>query len=86
MAAIVGITRKSELVWQVPQAAPVAIGMCRSGSASAENETVLPWHCEQSPVDGCAGSASAFAPPAAVGRVWKPLYCAPGVTTAGDIG
>ena len=33
-----------------------------------------------------AASAMLKVPPTARGRVWKPRYCAPGVSTEGDIG
>jgi len=44
------------------------------------------WHCEQSPVAGCAASATLKVPAAARGRVWKPVYCAPLVNVVGAIG
>jgi hypothetical protein len=47
---------------------------------------VLPWHCAQSPVVGCAASATEYVLAVARGRVWKPVYCAPGVSTLGEIG
>ena len=44
------------------------------------------WHCEQSPVLGCAASATLKVPAVAFGRVWKPVYCAPAVSVVGAIG
>ncbi len=32
------------------------------------------WHCEQSPVAGCALSTRLVADAALPGRVWKPMY------------
>ena len=57
-----------------------------AGLSCAEKKFVLPWHCEQSPVAGCAASATLNVPAAARGRVWKPVYCAPAVNVVGAIG
>ena len=86
MSARLGMTAKSLLLWQALQAALVAVGMWLAGLSTAVKASVLPWHCTQSPVAGCAASATLVALPAAVGRVWKPLYCAPTVMTAGEMG
>jgi len=44
------------------------------------------WHCEQSPLLGCAASATLYVLAAVTGRVWKPVYCAPLVSVLGAIG
>ena len=44
------------------------------------------WHCEQSPALGWAASATLKVPATDLGRVWKPVYCAPVVSTVGAIG
>jgi hypothetical protein len=44
------------------------------------------WHWLQSPLAGCEASATLKVPAAARGRVWKPVYCAPLVSTVGAIG
>jgi hypothetical protein len=49
---------------------------------------VLPWHCPQSPVAGCAASATLKVLAVMPGRVWKPMYCVlelP-VSAVGEIG
>ena len=47
---------------------------------------MLAWHCTQSPVAVCAASATPYVLAAATGRVWKPMYWAPAVSTVGVIG
>ena len=44
------------------------------------------WHCEQSPVLGCAASAMLKVLAVAFGRLWKPVYCAPAVMVVGAMG
>jgi hypothetical protein len=57
-----------------------------AGLSIAVNAVVLPWQAEQSRVLGCAASATLNVPAAARGRVWKPVYEAPGLRTDGEIG
>ena len=54
--------------------------------SSAVKKFVPLWHCEQSPAAGCAASATLKVPAAALGRVLKPVYCAPAVSVVGAIG
>ena len=75
--ASVGITEKSVLVWQDVHCALAAYGMWLAGLSWPLKKLVPLWHWLQSPVLGCEGSAMAVVPPAVVGRVWKPVYCAP---------
>ena len=56
------------------------------GLSIAVKAVVLLWHCEQSPVAGCAESATAKVLALDFGRVWKPLYCAPLTSVEGEIG
>jgi len=57
-----------------------------AGLSVALKKLVPLWHCEQSPVLGCATSATLNVPAADRGRVWNPVYCAPLLTTVGAIG
>ena len=57
-----------------------------AGLSTALNAVVLLWHREQSPEFGCAASATAKVLAVALGRVWKPLYCAPLTSVEGEIG
>ncbi len=59
-------------MWQAEHSALAAVGMWLAGLSMALKAVVLLWHCEQSPEFGCAASAMANVPPAALGRVWKP--------------
>ena len=68
-----GITEKSELVWHDVQVELAATGMWLLGFAAAVKLVVLPWQFEQSPLTGCAASVMLLPPPAALGRVWKPV-------------
>jgi hypothetical protein len=86
MLASVGITEKSLEVWQAEHAAVAEVGMWLAGLSVALKKFVPLWHCEQSPVPGCAASATLKVPAAARGRVWKPVYCAPLVSVVGAIG
>ena len=86
MLASVGITEKSLDVWQAAHCAPAAVGMWFAGLSVAVKKFVPLWHCEQSPVLGCAASATLNVPAAALGLVWKPVYCAPFVIVVGEIG
>ena len=45
-----------------------------AGLSTAVNAVVLLWQALQSPLPGCAGSATAYMPAALVGRVWNPVY------------
>jgi len=60
-------------VWHALHAAAAAYGMWFAGLSTAVNAVVLPWHCEQSPVLGCAASATLYVPAVALGLVWNPL-------------
>jgi hypothetical protein len=86
MLASVGITEKSVEVWQAVHCAVAEVGMWLAGVSSALKKLVLPWHCEQSPLAGCAASATLKVPAAARGRVWKPVNCAPPASVVGAIG
>jgi uncharacterized membrane protein YuzA (DUF378 family) len=86
MAASVGITEKSLVVWQALHCAAAAYGMWFAGLSCAVKKFVPLWHCEQSPLAGCAASAMLKVPPADRGRVWKPVYWAPGIRVVGAIG
>jgi hypothetical protein len=86
MFASVGITEKSALVWHAVHCAAAAYGMWFAGLSWPLKKFVPLWHWLQSPVAGCAASAMLKVPAAARGRVWKPVYCAPLVSTVGAIG
>ena len=86
MLASVGITAKSPVVWQAEHCAAAEVGMWLAGLSWAVKKLVLLWHCEQSPLAGWAASATLKLPAAARGRVWKPVYCPPPVSTVGAIG
>jgi hypothetical protein len=86
MFASVGITEKSVLVWHDVHCAVADVGMWLAGLSCAVKKFVPLWHCEQSPLLGWALSATLKVPAAARGLVWKPVYCAPFVSTAGAIG
>src|SRR6266850_5479825 len=86
MFANVGITAKSVAVWQAVHVAAAAVGMWLAGLSVALKKRVLLWQIEQSPVAGCAASATLKVPPAARGRVLKPVYCAPVTSVVGTIG
>ena len=72
-----GSPRSRPLVWQAVHCAAAAYGMWLAGLSWAVKKLVPLWHCEQSPLDGCAASATLKVPAAVRGRVWKPVYCAP---------
>ena len=57
-----------------------------AGLTWSEKKLVPEWHDEQSPVVGCAASATPKVLAAATGRVWKPVYWAPLVSVLGAIG
>ena len=57
-----------------------------AGLSAALKKVVPLWQIEQSPVAGCAASATLKVPAAARGRVLKPVYCAPAVSVVGEIG
>jgi len=84
--ASVGITAKSGLVWHEVHCAVAAYGMWLAGLSWPLKKLVPLWHCEQSPVAGWLASATLNVPAAALGRVWKPVYCAPLVLVVGAIG
>jgi hypothetical protein len=86
MLASVGITEKSLDVWHAAHCAVAAYGMWFAGLSCALKKFVPLWQVEQSPVLGCAASATLNVPAAARGRVWKPVYWAPLVSTVGAIG
>ncbi|MEO8310596.1 MAG: hypothetical protein ABI520_05440, partial [Caldimonas sp.] len=71
--------------WHVEHVVSV-VGMCPLGLIVPVKKFVPLWHCEQSPLLGCAASATLYVPAAARGRVWKPVYCAPVVRTVGAMG
>ena len=73
-------------MWHAEHCAVADVGMWFAGLSCAVKKLVPLWHCEQSPLDGCAASATLKVPAAARGRVWKPVYCAPLVSTVGAIG
>ena len=73
MSAMLGITAKSELLWQAPQVALAAVGIWLAGFDGAVKSLKLPWQFEQSPVAGCLASATKKVPGVACGLVWKPL-------------
>jgi hypothetical protein len=58
MFASVGITAKSLLVWHAAHCAVAAVGMWFDGLSWAVKKFVPLWHCEQSPLLGCAASAT----------------------------
>ena len=60
--------------------------MWLAGLSTALKKVVPLWHCEQSPVVGCAASATAKVLAVGLGRVWKPVYWAPAVSVVGEIG
>ena len=74
------------LVWHDEHCALAEYGMWLVGLSIAVKAVVLLWHCEQSPVAGCAESATAKVLALDFGRVWKPLYCAPLTSVEGEIG
>ena len=71
--------------WQVEQV-DSCVGMWPFGFAWPVKKFVPLWHCAQSPVLGCAASATLKVVAAAMGRVLKPVYCALGNTVFGEIG
>ena len=73
MSAIVGITEKSVLVWQLVQVALAEVGMWLAGFDGAVKSLKLAWQFEQSPVAGCLASATKKVPATVCGLVWKPL-------------
>ena len=73
-------------VWQALQAAVLDVGMWLAGLAWPTKKAVPLWQSAQSPVVGCAASAIAKVLAVVFGRVWKPVYCAPAVSTVGAIG
>ena len=86
MLASVGMAEKSLEVWQAVHCAVVAVGIWLAGLIVPEKKLVPVWHCEQSPVLGCAASATLKVLAADLGRLWKPVYCAPLFITVGAIG
>jgi hypothetical protein len=58
MFASVGIAEKSVPVWQFVHCAVAEVGMWFAGLIWPEKNVVPVWHCEQSPLDGCAASAT----------------------------
>jgi hypothetical protein len=86
MLVSVGSTEKSAEVWQAVHCAVAEVGMWFDGLSVALKKLVPLWHCAQSPVVGCAASATLKVPAAVRGRVWKPVYCAPAVSVVGAIG
>ncbi len=75
MSASDGITEKSGLLWQLEHCELAAVGMWFAGFVSPAKNAVPVWHCEQSPVVGCAPSAIVNGDVAVLpGRVWKPRY------------
>ena len=58
MLASVGMTEKSLDVWHAVHCTFGAVGMWFAGLSIALKNVVLPWHCEQSPLLGCAASAT----------------------------
>jgi hypothetical protein len=74
MLARVGSTEKSVDVWQAVHCAFAAVGMWFAGLSCALKKFVPLWHCAQSPLLGCAASATLKVPAALRGRVWKPVY------------
>jgi hypothetical protein len=86
MLASVGITAKSAEVWQSVQVELADVGMWLAG-LSVPTHTLVPlWQVAQSPAAGCAASAMLKVLPVATGREWKPVYDAPVVFVAGEIG
>jgi len=73
-------------VWHELQVALAAYGMWLAGLSTPVKAVVPLWHCEQSPLVGCAASATLYVPAAVRGRVWNPVYCAPLVSVVGTIG
>src|SRR6266850_5080250 len=73
MFASVGRAAKSAVVWQAVHCALAEVGMWLAGLSVAVKKLVLLWHTEQSPVLGCAASATLKVPAAARGRVLKPV-------------
>jgi len=61
-------------LWHELHCAVTAYGMWLDGLTCPSKKSVPEWHWLQSPVVGCAGSLIAVAPPALVGRAWKPVY------------
>src|SRR5882672_3499525 len=86
MFASVGRAAKSAVVWQAAQVAAAAVGMWLAGLSVAVKKLVPLWQVEQSPVAGCAASATLKVPAAARGRVLKPRYCAPVTSVVGAMG
>ena len=74
IAAMLGITAKSTLVWHALHAALAEVGMWLAGLALVVKSVKLAWQLEQSPLAGCAASATLNWPATACGRVWNPLY------------
>ena len=73
-------------VWHALHAAVLDVGMWLAGLAWPVKKVVPLWQSAQSPVAGWAASATAKVLAEVFGRVWKPVYCAPAVSTAGEIG
>ena len=73
-------------MWHELHCAEAEYGMWLAGLSTPVKAVVLPWHWLQSPLVGCAGSATLKVPAALRGRVWKPLYWAPATSVAGVIG
>ena len=71
IAATVGMMEKSaRLVWHPVQLALADVGMWFAGLASPLVSNEIPaWHCEHSPLVGCAVSATLNCPAVGCGRV-----------------
>src|SRR5450631_766572 len=54
----VGMTEKSALVWHAVHCAVADVGIWFEGLSVALKKVVPLWHCEQSPLLGCAASAT----------------------------
>src|SRR5664279_922199 len=71
--------------WQVEHV-EIVVGIWPLGLIVPVKKFVPLWHCEQSPLDGCAASAMLKMPAADRGRVWNPVYWAPVTSDVGAIG
>ena len=77
--------KSPDTTWQVEHV-DNCVGMWPAGFVCPVKKLVPLWHCEQSPVLGCAASATLNVPAADRGRVWNPVYCALATTVVGAIG
>ncbi len=86
MLVVSPATEKSpETTWQVEQVAKF-VGIWPAGLVCPLKKLVPLWQIPQSPLSGCAASATLNVLAAATGRVWKPVYCAPLTMDVGAIG